>query len=209
MTLFGMSLPATYELAVVKYGGGGDWYANPTSVPNLVKYCNENINTNIKESVATVDIGSPEVFNYPFLHLTGHGNVVFSELDQLNLIKYLLGGGFVHVDDNYGMDTYIRPQLNKLFPGNTLVEIPFSHEIFNTPHSFPNGLPKIHEHDSRPPQAFALLLKGKVCLLYTFECDLGDGWEDAGVHNDSKQNRELALKMGANIVHYALTGGIN
>ena len=130
------------ELAVAKYAGGGDWYANPTSLPNLVKFCNQNINTILQPKIATVDVGSTEIFNYPFVHLTGHGNVVFSENDSQNLQKYLNSGGFLHIDDNYGMDTYIRKEITKLFPNTPLVELPSSHKIFQEPFSFPNGLPK-------------------------------------------------------------------
>lgn len=197
----------TYQFAVLKYKGGGDWYANPSSVPNLVRFCNMALNTNIKEEVKAVEVGSEDLFNYPFVHMTGHGNVVFSENDMNNLRKYLRSGGFLHVDDNYGMDEFVRPQLNKLFPNSKLVELPFSHPIFNQPNAFPKGLPKIHEHDNKAPQGFGLFLKGRLVLFYTVECDLGDGWEDAGVHNDSQKVREEALKMGANIVNIALTMG--
>ena len=190
------------EIALVKYGGGGDWYANPTSLPNLIKYCNATINTQIKSKPATVEPSSPDLFSYPFVHMTGHGNVVFSDSDVSNLKNYLLGGGFLHIDDNYGMDQYIRKEIKKIFPNNDLVEIPASHLIFQKPNSFPNGLPKIHEHDGKRPQAFGIFVSNKLVLLYTYECDLGDGWEDPEVNNDPKEVREKALKMGANIVNY-------
>ena len=190
------------EIALVKYGGGGDWYANPTSLPNLIKYCNATINTQIKSKPATVEPSSPDLFSYPFVHMTGHGNVVFSDSDVSNLKNYLLGGGFLHIDDNYGMDQYIRKEIKKIFPNNDLVEIPASHLIFQKPNSFPNGLPKIHEHDGKRPQAFGIFVANKLVLLYTYECDLGDGWEDPEVNNDPKEVREKALKMGANIVNY-------
>ena len=190
------------EIALVKYGGGGDWYANPTSLPNLIKYCNATINTQIKSKPATVEPSSPDLFSYPFVHMTGHGNVVFSDSDVSNLKNYLLGGGFLHIDDNYGMDQYIRKEIKKIFPNNVLVEIPSSHLIFQKPNSFPNGLPKIHEHDGKRPQAFGIFVANKLVLLYTYECDLGDGWEDPEVNNDPKEVREKALKMGANIVNY-------
>ena len=190
------------EIALVKYGGGGDWYANPTSLPNLIKYCNATINTQIKSKPATVEPSSPDLFSYPFVHMTGHGNVVFSDSDVSNLKNYLLGGGFLHIDDNYGMDQYIRKEIKKIFPNNVLVEIPSSHLIFQKPNSFPNGLPKIHEHDGKRPQAFGIFVSNKLVLLYTYECDLGDGWEDPEVNNDPKEVREKALKMGANIVNY-------
>ena len=192
----------TQEVAVLKYAGGGDWYANPTSLPNLVKYCNQNIQTTITKKVSVVDVGSAEIVNYPFVHMTGHGNVVFSANDIQNLRNYLTSGGFLHIDDNYGMDAFIRKEIKKIFPNNNLVEIPSNHPIFQAPYSFANGLPKIHEHENNKPQAFGVFIEGRLVLLYTFECDLGDGWEDAEVHNDPIQVREKALKMGANIINY-------
>lgn len=192
----------TQEVAVLKYAGGGDWYANPTSLPNLVKYCNQNIQTTLTPKVGVVDVGSAEIVNYPFVHMTGHGNVVFSANDIQNLRNYLTSGGFLHIDDNYGMDAFIRKEIKKIFPNNNLVEIPSNHPIFQAPYSFTNGLPKIHEHENNKPQAFGVFIEGRLVLLYTFECDLGDGWEDAEVHNDPIQVREKALKMGANIINY-------
>ena len=192
----------TQEVAVLKYGGGGDWYANPTSLPNLVKYCNQNIQTTLTPKVGVVDVGSAEIVNYPFVHMTGHGNVVFSANDIQNLRNYLTSGGFLHIDDNYGMDAFIRKEIKKIFPNNNLVEIPSNHPIFQAPYSFTNGLPKIHEHENNKPQAFGVFIEGRLVLLYSFECDLGDGWEDAEVHNDPIQVREKALKMGANIINY-------
>jgi hypothetical protein len=190
------------EIALVKYNGGGDWYANPTSLPNLIKYCNANINTKINPKPATVEPGSSDIFSYPFLHMTGHGNVVFNDAEINNLKKYLKSGGFLHIDDNYGMDQYIRKEIKKIFPNNDLIEIPSTHPIFQKPFSFPNGLPKIHEHDGKRPQAFGVFIDNKLVLLYTYECDLGDGWEDPEVHNDPIPVREKALKMGANIINY-------
>ena len=190
------------EIALVKYSGGGDWYANPTSLPNLIKYCNANINTKIKQKPAIVEPSSPDLFSYPFVHMTGHGNVVFSDTDSSNLRNYLTSGGFLHIDDNYGMDQYIRKEIKKIFPNNDLVEIPSNHSIFQKPYSFPNGLPKIHEHDGKRPQAFGIFIDNRLILLYTYECDLGDGWEDPEVHNDPLEVREKALKMGANIINY-------
>ena len=190
------------EIALVKYGGGGDWYANPTSLPNLIKYCNTNINTRITNKPATVEPGSPNLFSYPFLHMTGHGNVVFSDSEVSNLNKYLLSGGFLHIDDNYGMDQYIRKEIKKIFPNKDLIEIPATHSIFQKPFPFTNGLPKIHEHDGKRPQAFGIFSDNRLVLLYTFQSDLGDGWEDPEVHNDPPSVREKALKMGANIINY-------
>lgn len=190
------------KIALLKYNGGGDWYANPTSLPNLVKFCNQNLGMNIQNDPPTVEVGSQELFNYPFVHMTGHGNVVFNEQEMENLRAYLAGGGFLHADDNYGMDKFIRPQLEKLFPGSKLVELPFNHPVFHQKYEFNNGLPKIHEHDGTSPQAFGLFYEGRLVVLYTYECDLGDGWEDRDVHKDTEDARQKALKMGANIIRY-------
>jgi hypothetical protein len=194
----------TYSIGLLKYNGGGDWYANPTSLPNLISFCNKNIGTNISPDAITVDAGNPEIFNLPFVHMTGHGNVIFSPSESDNLRTYLIAGGFLHVDDNYGMDPFIRPQLKRIFPELDLVELPPSHPIFHQKFDFPGGLPKIHEHDGTPPQAFGMFWEGRLVVLYTFECDLGDGWEDASVHKDSESGRQKALKMGANMVQYVL-----
>ncbi len=195
----------SYQIALLKYNGGGDWYANPTALPNLVKYCNKNLGTNISNDIETVDVGDPSIFNYPFVHMTGHGNVVFSSEDATNLRNYLLGGGFLHIDDNYGMDQFIRSELKKIFPNNDLVELPFTHGIFHQKFDFPKGLPKIHKHDDKRPQALGILHEGRLVLLYTYETDLGDGWEDPEVHGDTPSKRTAALKMGANIIQYAFT----
>ena len=195
----------SYQIAVLKYNGGGDWYSNPTSIPNLVSFCNENINTNISEEIETVEVGNLEIFNYPFLHMTGHGNVVFSFEEAKNLREYLLAGGFLHIDDNYGMDPFVRSEIKKVFPNSDLVEIPPSHAIFHQSYDFNNGLPKIHEHDKNNPQAFGVFLEGRLVLFYTYESDLGDGWEDPEVHNDSESTRLQALKMGANILEYVFS----
>jgi hypothetical protein len=196
------SFSYSQEIALLKYNGGGDWYANPTSLPNLIKYSNQTINTNIKSKPATVEPGSPDIFAYPFIHMTGHGNVVFSDAEISNLRNYLLSGGFLHADDNYGMDKYIRKEIKRIFPNNDLIEVPANHPIFQKPNVFASGLPKIHEHDNKRPQAFGIFVDNRLVLLYTFECDLGDGWEDAEVHNDPRDVREKALKMGANILNY-------
>jgi len=202
LSLFALLL-FSQEVAVLKYNGGGDWYSNPTALPNLVKYCNKNINTAIDENVQTVEVGSTDIFQFPFLHMTGHGNVFFNEDDAINLRNYLVSGGFLHIDDNYGMEPYITKELKKVFPNSELVEIPKNHEIFNTAFEFPNGLPKIHEHDGKAPKAFGIFHESRLVLLFTFESDLGDGWEDEEVHNDPEDVREKALKMGANIIKYA------
>lgn len=190
------------EIAVLKYGGGGDWYANPTSLPNLIRFCNQNIQTNINPKPATVETGSSNIFQYPFLHMTGHGNVYFSKEDADNLNTYLLSGGFLHIDDNYGMEPYLRKELVKVFPNKELIELGADHPIFKQHYSFPNGLPKIHEHDGKPPQAFGIFHETRLVLLFTYESDLGNGWEDAEIHNDPLEVRTKALEMGANIISY-------
>ncbi|MGB5228940.1 MAG: DUF4159 domain-containing protein [Eudoraea sp.] len=191
------------EIAILKYNGGGDWYANPTALPNLIRFCNQNIDTEIEPKPQTVEVGSTEIFQYPFLHMTGHGNVFFTEDEADNLRTYLLSGGFVHIDDNYGMEPYLRKELNKVFPDKEFVEIGADHAIFTTQYEFPKGLPKIHEHDGKRPQALGIFHENRLVLLFTYESDLGDGWEDPEVHNDSEQVRLKALQMGANIIHYA------
>ena len=191
------------DLAIVKYKGGGDWYSNPTALPNLISYCNANIKTKMNTKPQVVEIGSIDIFQFPMLHMTGHGNVFFSDEDAENLRKYLISGGFLHIDDNYGMEPYIKKELKKVFPNLELLELPKNHKIFNTAYKFPAGLPKIHEHDGKRPQALGLFHKNRLVLLFTFESDLGDGWEDPEVHNDPADVREKALKMGANIVKYA------
>ncbi|MFT7343582.1 MAG: hypothetical protein ACI9XP_000156 [Lentimonas sp.] len=203
LTLSSLSLAqGSYQLAVLKYSGGGDYYANPTALPNLIEFCNKNLNTNISKDAPYVEVGSADLFNYPFIHMTGHGNVVFSSSETENLRKYLLGGGFLHIDDNYGMDEFIRVELKKIFPDKELIELPFDHPIFHQKYDY-NGLPKIHEHDDKRAQAFAIIEKGRVICLYTFETDLSDGWEDQQVHNDTPEKRRQALEMGANIIQYA------
>ena len=191
------------QLALLKYNGGGDWYANPTALPNLAKFCNQNIGTNLDADYATVDVGSAEIFNYPFLHMTGHGNVVFSNAEAENLRNYLMAGGFLHIDDNYGMDPYVRSAMKKVFPEQELTELPFEHEIYRQRYTFKNGLPKIHKHDDKPAQGFALSYEGRVVCYYTYETDLGDGWEDRDVHKDPEELRQRSLQMGANIVQFA------
>jgi len=196
----------TYKLAKLKYNGGGDWYANRTALPNLIDFCNKNLQTNFASQESIVEVGSPEIFNYPFVYLTGHGNVVFSNAEASNLRKYLIGGGFLHIDDNYGLDKFIRREMKKVFPELTFAELPANHILYNQKFKFPNGLPKIHEHDGKRPQGFALIWEGRIVCYYTFECDLGNGWEDYGTYpDDSQEKRTNALKMGANLIQYALT----
>lgn len=195
----------SFQIAKVKYSGGGDWYANRTALPNLIQFCNTYLATNIDPQDQVVELASTDLYNYPFIYLTGHGNVVFSDKEADNLRKYLMAGGFLHIDDNYGLEKYIRPQMKKVFPELDFVELPFTHPIYKQKYEFPNGLPKIHEHDGKPPKGYGLLHKGRVVCFFDVECDLGNGWEDAGVYNDSEETRQKALKMGANLVQYALT----
>lgn len=190
------------DIAVLQYGGGGDWYSNPTALPNLIRFCNQHINTTINEKPLTVRPGSVDLFDYPFVHMTGHGNVFFTSEEAENLRSYLLSGGFLHIDDNYGMDEYLRKELVKIFPDKELKELPGNHPIFNYQFPFPQGLPKIHEHDRGRPQAFGITHEGRLVLLYTYESDLGDGWENPEIHNDPAEVRLKALRMGANIVKY-------
>ncbi len=196
----------SFKIGVLKYNGGGDWYANPTALPNLIQFCNKNLNTNINPSYDEIEIGNSELFNYPWVHLTGHGNVVFDSREVANLRAYLIAGGFLHISDNYGLDPFIRKEMKKVFPEADFIELPLNHEIYQTPYLFKNGLPKIHEHDNNTPLGLGLFYEGKLICFYDYECDLGDGWEDEEVHNDSEEIRTKALKMGANIVTYALMG---
>ena len=197
-----LSASAQTSIALLKYGGGGDWYANPTSLTNLIAFCNGELSMNLNPQYATVDVGSSDLFNYPFVHLTGHGNVVFSPSEAANLRNYLLAGGFLHIDDNYGLKDYIVPQMKRVVPESDFVELPASHPIFHQRFDFPKGLPKIHEHDNKPPRAYGLFLEGGRVCLFTYVCDLGAGWEDTDVHNDSPATHLKALQMGANILQY-------
>lgn len=203
LIFFISTLPGlSQEVAVLKYEGGGDWYANPTGLPNLIRFCNENLNTRISEKPATVETQSRDLFDYPIVFMTGHGNVFFSERSAENLRTYLLAGGFLHVSDNYGLDPYLRKEMKKVFPDLDFQEIPIDHPIYKQTYPF-EGLPKIHEHDARPPQGFGLFYEGRLLCFYDFESDLSDGWEDEAVHNDSPEVRIKALQMGANIIEYA------
>jgi len=193
------------QIALLKYRGGGDWYANPTSLRNLVSFCNKNLSMTLSPNIATVEVGSTDIFQYPFVHMTGHGNVVFSNEEAQNLRMYLLSGGFLHIDDNYGIDQFVRAQMKIVFPELDFVELPYNHAIYNQKYKFPNGLPKIHEHDNKPAQGFGLFWEGRLICFYTYECDLGDGWEDFEVHKDSEATRTKALQMGANILNYVFT----
>nr|WP_241234717.1 DUF4159 domain-containing protein [Nonlabens ponticola] len=199
------SMVSAQQFAVLKYDGGGDWYSNPTAVPNLIEYCNDVLETSIQTQVDIVTPQSAQIFQYPFIHMTGHGNVVFDDQQIENLRKYLLSGGFLHIDDNYGMKPFLEKELVRLFPDLPLQELPASHPIFNSYKNFPQGLPKIHEHDGKRPQALGIFKDNRLLLLFTFESDLGDGWESPEVHNDPPEVRRKALDMGANIVKYVFT----
>ena len=190
------------DIAVIQYGGGGDWYSNPTALSNLIKFCNEELKTTINTKPKVVSPSSVDIFDYPFLHMTGHGNVFFTQEESENLRNYLLSGGFIHIDDNYGMDEYLRKELIKIFPNKELIELSKNHPIFKNPYNFPQGLPKIHEHDKNRPQAFGIFEENRLLVLYTFESDLGDGWENPEIHNDPQETRLKALQMGANIINY-------
>jgi hypothetical protein len=193
----------TIKIAKLKYSGGGDWYANKTSLPNLIRYANQHIGTNIAAEEDIVEPGSEDIFNYPFIHLTGHGNIVFSNQEAENLRNYLIAGGFLHADDNYGMDKFFRREMKKVFPELEFVELPYSHLIYHQKYTFEKGLPKVHEHDGNAPKGFGLIYKGRLVCFYSYECDLGNGWEDADVHNDPEPVRQKALQMGTNILQYA------
>ncbi len=196
---------AGMQIARLKYGGGGDWYANKTSLPNLIAFCNQNLRLNLNPEEGLAEVGSVELFQYPFVHMTGHGNVVFSQDEARNLRKYLLGGGFLHIDDNYGMDKFIRREMKKVFPELEFVELPFSHPLFRIKYRFSKGLPKVHQHDGKAPQGFGLIYQGRLVCFYSYECDLGNGWEDQAVYNDPEPVRQAALQMGANLLSFALS----
>lgn len=193
------------KIAKLKYNGGGDWYANKTALPNLIKYCNKELGMTLAPTEDNVEVGSADIFDYPYIYMTGHGNVVLSTAEASNLRNYLIGGGFLHIDDNYGLDQFIRLELKKVLPELELVELPYTHAIYHQKFDFSKGLPKVHEHDGNAPQGFGLIYEGRLVVFYSFECDLGNGWEDQRVYNDPEEKRIEALKMGANILTYAFT----
>ena len=203
MMLLSSFTPPTLKIAKLKYNGGGDWYANKTSLPNLIRFCNAKIGTNLSAEEDIVEVGSADLFNYPFIHLTGHGNIVLSSQEAENLRNYLISGGFLHADDNYGLNVFFRREMKKVFPELEFIELPYSHPIYHQTFQFDKGLPKIHEHDGKNPQGFGLIYKGRLVCFYSYECDLGNGWEDQDVHNDPEAVRQKALQMGANIIQYA------
>ncbi|MEP2026269.1 MAG: DUF4159 domain-containing protein [Reichenbachiella sp.] len=191
------------QLAKLKYDGGGDWYANKTALPNLASFCNRHLRMDLEKVDEVVEVGSPDIFLYPYVYLTGHGNVVFNSRQAENLRKYMIAGGFLHIDDNYGMDQFIRLEMKKVFPELEFVELPFNHPIYDQKFKFSKGLPKIHEHDGKPSQGLGLIFEGRLVCFYSYESDLGNGWEDQSIYNDPESKRQEALKMGANILSYA------
>lgn len=193
------------KLALLQYKGGGDWYANPTALPNLARFANQHLRTKLDINYATVEVGSPDLFNYPFVYVTGHGNIVFSSAEAENLRNYLIAGGFMHIDDNYGFDPFVRIAMKQVFPELDFVELPFTHSIYDQKFKFPKGLPKIHEHDGKPAQGFGIIYDGRMVCFYSYESDLGNGWEDPEVHGDPEELRQAALRMGANILQYAFS----
>lgn len=205
LSCYSASAQNSLKIAKLKYNGGGDWYANKTALPNLIQFCNEQLGTSIATEEDIVEVGNKEIFLYPYIYMTGHGNVIFTESEATNLRNYLIGGGFLHIDDNYGMDKYIRIELKKVFPELELTELPFDHPVYRQKFNFPKGLPKIHEHDGKPAQGFGLIYEGRLVVYYSFECDLGNGWEDPRIHNDPEAKRRQALEMGANLISYCFT----
>ena len=207
-----LMVPASAQelrIAKLQYSGGGDWYANKTALSNLIRFCNQSLGTRIHETEEAVAPGDMLLFNYPFVYMTGHGNVLFSEKEAKNLRGYLIHGGFLHIDDNYGMDPFVRREMKKVFPELDFVEVPFSHPIYHIKYDFPKGLPKVHEHDGKPPQGFGLFYKGQLLCFYSYESDLGNGWEDQHIYNDPEEVRQKALRMGANLIAYAFSGAVD
>ena len=196
--------PNAITLARLKYPGGGDWYWGNSALPNLITFIKQNTKINIADEEVVVSLLDENLFNYPFLFMTGHGNVKFSDQEMERLRKYLASGGFLFANDSYGMDEAFRREMKKIFPDNDLVELPFGHKIYHSYFDFPNGLPKIHKHDGKPAQGFGIIYKGRLVVFYAYESDIGDGWEDEQVHNDPKEKREQALKMGVNILVWAV-----
>ena len=195
----------TFSIARLHYGGGGDWYSNPSSLPNLLEYLESNTAISVIPTEVRIKLTDENANQFPFIYMTGHGNIRFTDEEIISLRTILMHNGFLHADDNYGMDIPFRREMKRVFPNKDFVQLPNDHPIFNSFYSFPNGLPKIHEHDSKPPQALALFENKRMIVLYTYESDLGDGWEDQSVHQDPLEIRESALKMGVNIIFYSLT----
>jgi hypothetical protein len=203
--LLSSTISVAQEIAILKYDGGGDWYANPTALPNLIKFCNEQIHTEIIDRPAIVEVASTDLFKYPIVFMTGHGNIFFNDNAVENLRNYLTSGGFLHISDNYGIDKYVRREFKKVFPNLEFREIPIEHSIYNQSYNFKNGIPKIHEHDNKPAQGFGIFIDSRLVCFYDYETDLSDGWEDGVIHNNSESVREKALKMGANILQFSFS----
>ncbi|MDH5380057.1 MAG: DUF4159 domain-containing protein [Cyclobacteriaceae bacterium] len=197
---------AQLKIAKLKYNGGGDWYANKTALPNLIQFCNRELLTQLHSDEEVVEVGSTDLFLYPYVYMTGHGNVVFSQKEAENLRNYLLGGGFLHIDDNYGLDPFIRLEMKKVFPELEFIDIPFEHPVYHQKFNFIDGIPKIHEHEGKPAQGLGLFYEGKLICFYSYESDLGNGWEDQHIYNDPESIRQKALQMGANLISFCFNG---
>lgn len=194
-----------FSIARVNYGGGGDWYCDPSSIPNLLSYLTKNTSIKAAHDEYRIKLTTKELRGHPYLYMTGHGNIRFTNEEIIQLREYLMGGGFLHTDDNYGLNTSFRREMKRVFPDRDFVELPHDHAVFHSYFDMPNGLPKIHEHDGKPPQLFALYNEDRIMVIYSYESDLGDGWEDEEVHNDPPELRVAALQMGVNIIYFALT----
>ena len=205
LLLTNIILGQEFSIARVNYGGGGDWYCDPSSIPNILSYLTKNTSIKAARDEYRIKLTTKEMRGHPYLYMTGHGNIRFTDEEIIDLREYLLGGGFLHTDDNYGLNTSFRREMKKVFPDRDFVELPHDHAVFHSYFDMPNGLPKIHEHDGRPPQLFALYNEDRIMVIYSFESDLGDGWEDEEVHNDPPELRTAALQMGVNIIYFALT----
>ena len=194
-----------FSIARINYGGGGDWYCDPSSIPNLLSYLTKNTSIKAAHDEYRIKLTTKELRGHPYLYMTGHGNIRFTDEEIIQLREYLMGGGFLHTDDNYGLNTSFRREMKRVFPDRDFVELPHDHAVFHSFFDMPNGLPKIHEHDGKPPQLFALYNEDRIMVIYSYESDLGDGWEDEEVHNDASELRVAALQMGVNIIYFALT----
>ncbi len=205
LLLTNIILGQEFSIARVNYGGGGDWYCDPSSIPNILSYLTKNTSIKAARDEYRIKLTTKEMRGHPYLYMTGHGNIRFTDEEIIDLREYLLGGGFLHTDDNYGLNTSFRREMKRVFPDRDFVELPHNHAVFHSYFDMPNGLPKIHEHDGKPPQLFALYNEDRIMVIYSFESDLGDGWEDEEVHNDPPELRTAALQMGVNIIYFALT----
>jgi hypothetical protein len=192
-------------IARLQYDGGGDWYANPSSLPNLLEAIATRTSLHVERTEARVTLMDDKLWDYPFIHVTGHGNIHFSDAEVQRLREYLERGGFIHFSDNYGMDASFRREIKRVFPDRPLVDVPLSHPIYHVVYDFPKGLPKIHEHDGKPAEGLGIFLGDRLAVFYDYQCDLGDGWEDPDVHHDPPAKHEAALRMGVNLFVYAVT----